>query len=227
MVEQTLLSRFPATIPGIGEFFRSAERTSAVRTTASITFEYRPETQPINPRLLAESERLAVAEEESRRLAEIEVANRIRLAEENRAAADERQRVSSSGESQAGDASDPFGVVAAEDRALITEMFHVADRRIPPMPGGGAFGSGSGGLGGMGGFGMAAPAQQVKKSDNSVRADVRSYSENRSRVPAEDLARYAGRYVAWSPDGRQILADGADPDRVEEQLAAAGLDPGT
>lgn len=65
----------------------------------------------------------------------------------------------------------------------------------------------------------------IRKSDSSVRPDVRSYSENRSRVPPEELTRYAGNYVAWSPDGRQILAAGADPDLVEEQLAAAGLDP--
>ena len=58
-----------------------------------------------------------------------------------------------------------------------------------------------------------------------LRADVRAYSENRSRVPAEDLARYAGQYVAWSPDGRQILGNGADLDVVEKQLLAAGLDP--
>ena len=90
MVEQALLNRFPVTIPAIGDFFRSAERAPAVRTTASITFAYRPETKPINPRLLAESERLAVAEEEARRLAEVQAADRG-MAEENRAAADERQ----------------------------------------------------------------------------------------------------------------------------------------
>ena len=65
----------------------------------------------------------------------------------------------------------------------------------------------------------------IKRSLKTVLADVRSYSENRSQVPAEDLARYAGQYVAWSHDGRQILANGADPDSVEKQLAEAGLDP--
>ncbi len=65
----------------------------------------------------------------------------------------------------------------------------------------------------------------IRRSDTMVPADVRSYSENRSQVPAGDLARYAGKYVAWSLDGRQILADGADPDLVEKQLVGAGLDP--
>ena len=65
----------------------------------------------------------------------------------------------------------------------------------------------------------------IKRSHKTVLADVRSYSENRSQVPAEDLTRYAGQYVAWSPDGRQILAHAADPDLVEKQVVAAGLDP--
>lgn len=65
----------------------------------------------------------------------------------------------------------------------------------------------------------------IKKSHKTVADDVRSYSENRSQVPAEDLAQYAGQYVAWSPDGRQILGNGADPDWVEQQLVAAGVDP--
>jgi len=73
----------------------------------------------------------------------------------------------------------------------------------------------------------ATPDRQVmiRRFDKTLLADVRSYSDNRSQTPAEDLARYAGQYVAWSPDGRQILASGADPDLVEEQLVAAGVDP--
>ena len=65
----------------------------------------------------------------------------------------------------------------------------------------------------------------IRKSHKTVPKDVRSYSKNRSQVPAEDLVRYAGQYVAWSPDGREVLAYGADPDLVEKQLVAAGLDP--
>ena len=65
----------------------------------------------------------------------------------------------------------------------------------------------------------------IRRSDKTVPGDIRSYAENRSQVPAEVLARYAGKYVAWSPDGKQILADGVDPDLVEKQLVAAGLDP--
>jgi len=65
----------------------------------------------------------------------------------------------------------------------------------------------------------------IRRTERVVPGDVRSFSENRSQFPAEDLARYAGHYVAWSPDGRLILAHGADPDLVEKQLVAAGIDP--
>ena len=65
MVEQSLLERFASPLPSIGDFFRGAERKPAVRCTSSITFNYRPATQPINPRLLAEKDREEVAREEA------------------------------------------------------------------------------------------------------------------------------------------------------------------
>ena len=64
MVEQSLLDRFGGNISAIDDFFRGAEREAAVQTTSSITFVYNPATQPINPRLLAEEDRIAVAEQE-------------------------------------------------------------------------------------------------------------------------------------------------------------------
>jgi len=64
LVEQSLLERFGWPVPAIQDFFRGNLRQPAVRTTSSITFEYRPTTRPINPQLLAEAERLEVAKEE-------------------------------------------------------------------------------------------------------------------------------------------------------------------
>ena len=76
MVEQSLLERFASPLPGIGDFFRGGERQPAVRATSSITFSYRPATQPINPRLLAEKDREEIAkEEEDSRRAAIAVAS--------------------------------------------------------------------------------------------------------------------------------------------------------
>ena len=71
MIEQSLLERFASPLPSIGDFFRGAQREPAVRCTSSITFNYRPATQPIDPRLLAEKDREEIAKEEaeSRRVA--------------------------------------------------------------------------------------------------------------------------------------------------------------
>ena len=69
MVEQSLLAIFPSQLTPIDQFFRGQQRQTAVRTTSSATFSYRPNTQPINPRLLAEVDRLALKAEEATRLA--------------------------------------------------------------------------------------------------------------------------------------------------------------
>jgi hypothetical protein len=71
MIEQALLDRYPSQTAAIDAFFRGQRRESAVRTTASVTFEYSPNTHSIDQSLLAERERLEIAEEESRRLAEL------------------------------------------------------------------------------------------------------------------------------------------------------------
>jgi uncharacterized protein YfaS (alpha-2-macroglobulin family) len=65
MIEQSLLERFASPLPTIGDFFRGVQREPAVRCTSSITFNYRPATQPINPRLLAEKDREEIAREEA------------------------------------------------------------------------------------------------------------------------------------------------------------------
>jgi len=51
------------------------------------------------------------------------------------------------------------------------------------------------------------------------------YSQNRRIFPPEELAKYAGQYVAFSLDGIRIIASGATEDDLEKQLQAAGIDP--
>jgi hypothetical protein len=63
----------------------------------------------------------------------------------------------------------------------------------------------------------------IKKYEETVLRDVAFFSENRSKFPPEELARFSGQYVAWSPDGTRILASGADADAVENKLIAAGI----
>ncbi|HEV3022339.1 MAG TPA: MG2 domain-containing protein, partial [Pirellulales bacterium] len=68
LVEQALVEMFGSNVAPIQDFFRGQARAPAVRTMSSVTFAYRPATQPINPKLLAEKDRLEVAAEEAERL---------------------------------------------------------------------------------------------------------------------------------------------------------------
>ncbi len=52
------------------------------------------------------------------------------------------------------------------------------------------------------------------------------FNENVSQFPGAELLKYAGQYVAWSLDGTRILASGTDPDELDRNLAAAGLQQG-
>jgi hypothetical protein len=40
--------------------------------------------------------------------------------------------------------------------------------------------------------------------------DMQEFNKNRSRFPQERLELYAGKYVAWSPDGTEIIASADD-----------------
>jgi hypothetical protein len=55
--------------------------------------------------------------------------------------------------------------------------------------------------------------------------DMHIYLCNRRQFPPEELEKYAGQYVAWSPDGRSILASDDDPLRLDAAIQAAGYDP--
>ncbi len=54
--------------------------------------------------------------------------------------------------------------------------------------------------------------------------DVGHYEENRHRFPVEELVKYAGQCIAWTPDGTRILASGDDEDIVEANLKALGIE---
>jgi hypothetical protein len=56
--------------------------------------------------------------------------------------------------------------------------------------------------------------------------DMQQYLKNRHQFPFEELEPYAGRYVAWSPDGTQILTSDEDPGKVIDAIKALGYDPG-
>lgn len=56
-------------------------------------------------------------------------------------------------------------------------------------------------------------------------ANRRKYLENRPRFPVEELAKHAGAWVAWNPEGTRILESANDPDALEGLIQEAGEDP--
>ena len=55
--------------------------------------------------------------------------------------------------------------------------------------------------------------------------DLKDFHESWRNFPQEKLVPYQGKYVAWSPDGKQILASGDSEEEVEERLREAKIDP--
>ena len=53
----------------------------------------------------------------------------------------------------------------------------------------------------------------------------RQFLANRAAFPAEQLANYAGQWVAWSRDGSRVAASAAKPEMLDELLKACGEDP--
>jgi len=54
--------------------------------------------------------------------------------------------------------------------------------------------------------------------------DMQEYLKNRQRFSLDELDKYAGKYVAWSPDGRRIIASADDPLKLVETIDALGFD---
>jgi hypothetical protein len=65
----------------------------------------------------------------------------------------------------------------------------------------------------------------MSETNNSVEFDGWLFSLNINEFPREELAKYAGRFVAWSMDGKRILASGENNEEVDRNLKATGIDP--
>jgi hypothetical protein len=55
--------------------------------------------------------------------------------------------------------------------------------------------------------------------------DMKNFTKNRLQFPVEELLKYAGMYIAWSPDGRSIVASDTNLLRLDKAIRAAGYDP--
>lgn len=53
--------------------------------------------------------------------------------------------------------------------------------------------------------------------------DLSQFDENRSKFPPEELLKYAGKCVAFSPDGTRIVASGDSWEALDAALEAAGI----
>ena len=55
--------------------------------------------------------------------------------------------------------------------------------------------------------------------------NMQEYLKNRQQFPAEELEKYAGKWVAWSPDGTRIIASDDSFLQVSQAIDASGYDP--
>ena len=48
---------------------------------------------------------------------------------------------------------------------------------------------------------------------------------NRTMFPPDELIRYAGQWIAWSPDGSRIVAHATEAEGLDDLVRAVGEDP--
>ena len=53
---------------------------------------------------------------------------------------------------------------------------------------------------------------------------MQRFLKNRQQFPPGELAKHAGKYIAWSPDGKRILASDDDLEKVAEAVEDQGYD---
>jgi hypothetical protein len=54
--------------------------------------------------------------------------------------------------------------------------------------------------------------------------DMQQFLTNRQQFPLDQLAKYAGKSIAWSPDGTRILASDDDLGKVAAAVEDQGYD---
>jgi hypothetical protein len=64
---------------------------------------------------------------------------------------------------------------------------------------------------------------RVFQAEVAMSIDWAKFIKNRSAIPLEELDRFAGQWVAWSPDGTHIVAGSSESEEaLWRQLEAAG-----
>jgi len=55
--------------------------------------------------------------------------------------------------------------------------------------------------------------------------DVKTFLKNSNQFPVEELAKYEGKWIAWSPDGTRIVASTTDHEAILDLIQEAGENP--
>jgi hypothetical protein len=61
--------------------------------------------------------------------------------------------------------------------------------------------------------------------ENEAMMNMQEYLKNRQQFPLEQLASHRGEYVAWSPDGKRIVASSGTLEGLDDLVRAAGEEP--
>ncbi len=218
MVEQSLLERFAWQVAPIQDFFRGTARQSAVRTTSSITFAYNPSTRAINPRLLAERDRLEVeAEEEASR--EVVLRSPRVTAELFAAIPPSTRPAEPAVEPVAGDAAVPGNAPVTAGTDLRGELGLRMSSRGRTAGGGGM----GGGMGGMG-FGGRGFGTQGASTSRALQTLGRQYSTRDGQQAGGNWAMFGGAALGEVNAGNGFNGSFNGNVHYFVQLDADGLD---
>ncbi|HMF19076.1 MAG TPA: DUF5678 domain-containing protein [Gemmataceae bacterium] len=66
---------------------------------------------------------------------------------------------------------------------------------------------------------------QTLRADSSSTLPTGSFFENRRKLPAEELAKHKGKWIAISRDGTHIVASAPTPKKLIKRLAIARKGP--
>ena len=126
VVDRTNIDRFGEIGAGFAAAFVGLDRQPAMRTVSSISFTYRPETRPINPRLLSEEQRLEIASQEEELRKMLADTSGLAINGEGISTVTAGTTIALGG---VGGAGNPFGDAKGEDKPQLQLGLQVQDRQ--------------------------------------------------------------------------------------------------
>ncbi len=68
-------------------------------------------------------------------------------------------------------------------------------------------------------------ARRLSHGYEALSMNMHEYLRNRHAFPLDELAKHRGEWVAWSPDGRRLVATSHDPAALDDLVCSAGENP--